>query len=101
MIRIDELGIPIDVARTIQIPEKVTKYNRDRLMIYFSNKTDIYPGCTKIIKKSTGREHWVGALKHDFVLEDGDTILRDVVDGDPVIFNRQPSLLISFPASPL
>ena len=95
MIPIDGVGIPIYVAKTIQIPEHVNKFNRNRLMIYFSNKTDIYPGCTKIIKKTTGKEHWVGALKNDFVIEDGDIILRDVIDGDPVIFNRQPSLLIS------
>lgn len=95
MIPIDCVGIPIYVAKTIQIPEHVNKFNRNRMMIYFSNKTDIYPGCTKIIKKSTGKEHWVGALKSDFVIEDGDIILRDVIDGDPVIFNRQPSLLIS------
>lgn len=93
MLRIDEIGIPKEVAIEIQIPEIINSRNRDRLMIYFSNKRDLYPGCTKVHKKRTGIDHWVGSLSKDFVLEDGDTIMRDLINGDVVIFNRQPSLL--------
>jgi DNA-directed RNA polymerase II subunit RPB1 len=93
MLRVDELGIPKEVAEEIQIPEIVNAKNRNRLMIYFSNKRDLYPGCTRVLKKRTGVEHWVGSLSRDFVLEDGDTIMRDLIDGDVVIFNRQPSML--------
>lgn len=93
MLRIDELGIPKEVAEEIQIPETVNARNRNRLMIYFSNKRDLYPGCTKVLKKRTGVEHWVGSLNRDFVLEEGDVIMRDLIDGDVVIFNRQPSML--------
>ena len=93
MLRVDELGIPKTVAVDIQIPETINEKNRNRLMIYFSNKRDIYPGCTKVLKKRTGVEHWVGSLNIDFVLEDGDIIMRDLIDGDIVMFNRQPSML--------
>lgn len=93
MLRVDELGVPREIATEIQIPETVNARNRDRLMIYFSNKRDLYPGCTKIRKKRTGAEHWVGSLSRDFVLEEGDVIMRDLIDGDVVIFNRQPSML--------
>ena len=93
MLRIDELGIPKEIAEEIQIPEVVNATNRNRLMIYFSNKRDLYPGCTKILKKRTGVEHWVGSLSRDFVLEEGDVVMRDLIDGDMVIFNRQPSML--------
>jgi DNA-directed RNA polymerase beta' subunit len=92
-LKVDEIGIPKDVATEIQIPEIVTARNRSRLMIYFNNKRDIYPGCTKVLKKRTGVEHWVGSSNRDFVLEDGDVIMRDLIDGDVSIFNRQPSLL--------
>ena len=93
MIRVDELGIPIDIAREIQIPETVNARNRSRLTIYFNNKRDLYPGATKVQKRATGVEHWVGALSRDFALEDGDVLMRDVINGDVVVFNRQPSLL--------
>jgi DNA-directed RNA polymerase II subunit RPB1 len=92
-LRPSELGVPKDVALKIQIPEVVNGRNRQRLMSYISNKRDVYPGCTKIIKKRTGVTRWVGNLRPDFVVEDGDIVMRDLIKGDVAIFNRQPSLL--------
>lgn len=94
-IKINEVGVPITIAKNIQIPETVQYYNRDRLMIYFMNKDKKYPGCSKIIKKSNGAEYYVGAINDDFVLEDGDIIYRDIIEGDYVAMNRAPSLLYS------
>jgi DNA-directed RNA polymerase beta' subunit len=94
-IKIDEVGVPISIARNIQIPETVQYYNRDRLMIYFMNKDKKYPGCSKIIKKINGAEYYVGAINEDFILEDGDIIYRDIIEGDYVAMNRAPSLLFS------
>jgi DNA-directed RNA polymerase II subunit RPB1 len=94
-IKINEVGVPISIAKNIQIPETVQYYNKDRLMIYFMNKDKKYPGCSKIIKKSTGSEYYVGAINDDFVLEDGDIIYRDIIEGDYVAMNRAPSLLYS------
>lgn len=93
MMPIDSLGIPLEVATKIHIPEIVTPQNRNRMMIYFSNKRNIYPGCVKIKKKRTGKEHWIDSINQYFVLEVGDEVMRDVIDGDVVIFNRQPSML--------
>lgn len=94
-LEIDEVGIPIRVAREIQLKEIVRPYNKNRLMLYFKNGRERYPGCTKITKASTGRTHAIGYIPEDFELEYGDTIHRDVIDGDLVQFNRQPSLLPS------
>lgn len=94
-IKIDEVGIPISIARNIQIPEVVQAYNIDRLMIYFLNKDKIYPGCSKIIKKDTKAEFYVGSLNSNITLEHGDTIYRDLIDGDFVAMNRAPSLVYS------
>ena len=38
MLKIDELGVPISIAKSIQIPETVRPYNRDRLNTYYMNK---------------------------------------------------------------
>ena len=94
-IKINEIGVPISICRNIQIPETVQYYNKERLMIYFLNKDVQYPGCSKIIKKSSGSEYYVGAINNDFVLEEGDIIYRDMIDGDTVAINRAPSLLYS------
>ncbi len=93
-IRIDEVGVPISIAKNIQIPETVQYYNKERLMIYFMNKDKTYPGCSKIIKKGN-KEFYVGAINDNFVLEEGDIIYRDLIDGDIVAMNRAPSLLYS------
>ena len=89
--RIDEVGIPLEFARTLQVKETVQEYNRDWLMPFFLNGKRQYPGCSRIIKRSTGEVHDVDGL-HDFRLEVGDVLLRDVVNGDIAFFNRQPTL---------
>jgi len=91
-LKIDYIGYPIEFARTIQIEEVVQQYNIDRLMIYFLNGRHKYPGCTRIRKRTTGGIHEIDSLHHDFRLEIGDTIYRDIIDGDIGLFNRQPSL---------
>jgi len=94
-IMIDEIGVPISIARTLQIPEIVRPYNIDRLMTYFLNKEDTYPGCVKIVKGDNGATYYTGSIQSNIQLEYGDTIYRDMIDGDNVAMNRQPSLLYS------
>lgn len=93
MVPVEKLGVPVLVAKNIQIPEIVTVLNKSRLMVYFNNKRDIYPGCTTVIKKRTGIEFWVGVKNRDLILEEGDTVMRDLIDGDVAVFNRQPTML--------
>jgi DNA-directed RNA polymerase beta' subunit len=90
-LRIDEVGIPLAFARTLQVKEVVQEYNRDWLMTFFLNGRRQYPGCTHIVKYSTGEIHDVAGLK-DFRLDVGDIIYRDVINGDYAFFNRAPSL---------
>lgn len=92
---IDEVGIPLKFAKILQIEETVQEYNKNRLMINFLNGKSKYPGCTKIIKKSTGAEHGIENISADRELELGDKLVRDLEDGDYVLFGRQPSLLAS------
>jgi len=89
--RIDEVGIPLEVAQTLQVKETVQEYNRDWLMPFFLNGRRQYPGCTHIVKRSTGEMHDVAGLR-EFRLEVGDVLYRDAIDGDVAFFNRQPTL---------
>lgn len=93
---IDEIGIPIQIAKQLQIPEIVQEFNIERLLKFFMNKSAAYPGCTQVIKGSTGETYDVSiANDPNFRLEIGDTLYRDLIDGDPVTFNRAPTLLAS------
>jgi DNA-directed RNA polymerase beta' subunit len=90
-LRVDEVAIPLEFARTLQVEEVVQEYNREWLMPFFLNGHRQYPGCTQLRRRDTGELHDVTG-RSDFQLEIGDTLFRDVVDGDVAYFNRQPSL---------
>lgn len=94
-IDIDEVGVPIQLAKVLQVPEVVRPYNIDRLMTFFLNKNATYPGCSKLVKGDTGATYHVASMKDSIHLEYGDVLYRDLVDGDNVAMNRAPSLLYS------
>lgn len=94
MLKVDEVGVPISIAKSIHISETVRPYNRDKLNTYYKNGDKIYPGCSGIIKKDTGRFHKINYIK-DYQLKDGDVVMRDMITGDIMGFNRQPSLTFS------
>jgi DNA-directed RNA polymerase beta' subunit len=69
----------------------VQEYNKRLLTTYIANGLSKYPGCTEIVKRNTGRIRGVSDAL-DIELEPGDILYRDMIDGDPTNFNRQPSL---------
>lgn len=93
-LKVNEFGMPLSFAQTIKVKEYVQDYNKERLMTYVMNGRKRYPGCTKIIKASTGAEYGIESAQ-DIELETGDCIYRDVIDGDIAEINRQPSLMPS------
>ncbi len=93
-LEIDQVGIPLMHAQNLEIPEKVTSFNYDRLLKYFNNGPDIYPGC-KRIQKAGSDNVYLRRLLSDYKLQIGDTVFRDMITGDYICFNRQPSLLFT------
>jgi DNA-directed RNA polymerase II subunit RPB1 len=91
-LEVDQVGVPISIARNMQIPEVVRPHNRERLEVFFRNKRDIYPGSTHVWKKSRQERYLVEKVS---ALEDGDILYRDLMDGDIIAINRQPSLLFA------
>jgi DNA-directed RNA polymerase beta' subunit len=91
-ISIEEIGVPIKIAMNLTVPECVTQFNRSKMYKLIQNGADVYPGAKTIVRKD-GR---IISLKHvntkEIVLHFGDTVNRHLMDGDPVLFNRQPTL---------
>ncbi|KJP89875.1 DNA-directed RNA polymerase III subunit RPC1 [Plasmodium fragile] len=151
-ISIDEVVVPEIIAMRLTYPEKVNRYNMDRLKRLIKNGTNIWPGANYVIKKGCNKgnslqigggmssqgdyslidvvKRYVGqggeeegissaqptstmqhvdsrrgnsfinkiSLKYankKFIMDNlqvGDIVERHLVDGDIVLFNRQPSL---------
>lgn len=92
-IDVDELGVPIEIATNLTKPEIVTPYNRDRLYSYVKNGPAKHPGAKSIYLKSDKRTISLKYVNPDMIeLNEGDIVHRHLIDGDHVLFNRQPSL---------
>jgi DNA-directed RNA polymerase II subunit RPB1 len=91
-ISIAELGVPMKIAMNLTVPERVTDYNRDKLYKLVQNGTATYPGA-KTLVRADGRMISLAHVKtNEIVLYNGDIINRHLMDGDMVLFNRQPTL---------
>ncbi|MDD3178274.1 MAG: DNA-directed RNA polymerase subunit A', partial [Candidatus ainarchaeum sp.] len=88
-IAIDELGVPEQVAKTLTFPEKITFWNLPKIKEYIEKDMVKY-----IITKNGRRKIVSPEFKKDIIdsLEEGMIVKRNLVDGDVVIFNRQPTL---------
>jgi len=91
---IEELGVPYNIAKNLTFPEVVNKFNINRLYQLVRNGNKIYPGAKSIKLAKDGRERTILDDKDTskIVLNFGDTVNRHLVNGDDVLFNRQPSL---------
>lgn len=91
-ISIRELGIPMKIAKNITKPVVVNARNRAFLTKLVLNGPDIHPGA-KILEKKNGDSITLRYVdKATLNLEDGDIVHRHMMDGDPILFNRQPTL---------
>ena len=91
---IRELGVPMKIAMNITKPIKVNKRNRDFLTKLIQNGPDVYPGA-KILEKANGENITLRYVDRNSVkLMDGDVVHRHMMNGDAVLFNRQPIIKI-------
>jgi len=91
-ISIRELGIPLKIAKNITKPVRVNDVNRAFLMKLIDNGPDVWPGA-KILERKNGDSITLRYVdRKSIALENGDIVHRHMMDGDPVLFNRQPTL---------
>jgi len=92
---INEVGVPVDIAARLTIPERVTEWNLEEMKRLIKNGPEQYPGALYIVRPDqrrvrlefvAERESLAEAIQPGFIVE------RHIRDGDIVLFNRQPSL---------
>jgi DNA-directed RNA polymerase beta' subunit len=88
-----QIGVPLKIAKNLTKPIVVNARNHDFLMKLIQNGPDVYPGA-KILERRNGGDNI--SLRYvdreSIVLEHGDIVHRHMMDGDMILFNRQPSL---------
>ena len=89
-IELDELGVPFKIANNLTYPERVNMYNIDRLKTMLKRGSS-WPGI-KTVNKRNIRITVMDTNYDTIELEYGDIVHRHLMDGDFVLFNRQPSL---------
>jgi DNA-directed RNA polymerase subunit A' len=92
---INEVGIPIDVAKILTVPERVTEINIDELRRHILNGPEKWPGANYIVTPDGRRIDLRYVKDRKSIAESlapGYVVERHLKDGDIVLFNRQPSL---------
>lgn len=93
-LRIDQVGVPEHVAKVLTYPERVTKFNMNLLRKAICNGTEKYPGANHI-EYQDGSKRFLKYGDRKKIAQDlsyGTIVERHLIDGDIVLFNRQPSL---------
>jgi len=88
------VGIPQLVAKDMTYPERVTAINIRALQRLVENGPDLHPGAN-YIRQANGLAknlRFGDRMKAAKSLQIGDVVERHMMDGDAVLFNRQPSL---------
>ena len=91
-ISIKELGVPLKIAKNITFPNKVNKRNKNYLKKLVLTGPDGYPGANILERKNGDSISLRYVNRESLELFEGDIVHRHLVDGDPVLFNRQPTL---------
>lgn len=91
---INEVGVPMNIAQKLTVPELVNEWNFEYLKKYVERGPKNYPGANYVIRPD-GKKRRITDETKEAVLEElqpGFAVERHLMDGDVVLFNRQPSL---------
>jgi len=92
-LKLNEVGIPFEVAKTLTVPERVTTLNTKKLKELIK-KGDVWPGASYIVRPDGKKKRITEELISELVeeIQPGYIVERHLRDGDMVLFNRHPSL---------
>ena len=89
------MGVPEHVAKILTYPERVHHANIELMRQLVINGVDVHPGANFIVQRSTKVKRYLRYANRQKLAKElrmGDVVERHLMDGDVVLFNRQPSL---------
>ncbi|CAD2216941.1 DNA-directed RNA polymerase III subunit RPC1 [Angomonas deanei] len=93
---VDELAVPLRVARVLTYPQRVFQHNIEQLRRLVRNGPNVHPGAVKVyLSKEKSYKLLQSTRDRELLaskLSIGDVVERHVMNGDMILFNRQPSL---------
>jgi DNA-directed RNA polymerase II subunit RPB1 len=94
-IMLDELGVPETIARNLTISETVTELNKpflQKCVDFGQDPKQIHEVGAKYVMRANNHKQKDLRFAKNVRLECGDMVERHLMDGDYVVFNRQPTL---------
>jgi DNA-directed RNA polymerase II subunit RPB1 len=89
---LDEVGVPMMIAKTLTTPEPVNLLNYHECLAAVHVGTDGYPGANNIILNDGSNVELKYQDTSGLLVMPNWVIERHMKDGDPCVFNRQPSI---------
>jgi len=92
-LKLNEVGVPLDMAMNLTVPEVVNSWNINYLKKFIKNWPK-HPGANYIIRPDGKRKKITEETQKASIeeLQQGYIVERHLLDGDVALFNRQPSL---------
>lgn len=94
-LEIDQVAIPMYVAKLLTYPERVNSYNIKRMRNLVRKGCEKYPGANYVVQRNKPKKFLKFVSNKDLLAKElriGDIVERHLQDDDIVLFNRQPSL---------
>ena len=96
-LEINEVALPVQIAQKLSFPQRVTAQNIHHCRELVRRGPEVYPGANFVIFNATGEKKHLRHARADrsstaMRIQVGDVVERHIVNGDAIVFNRQPSL---------
>ncbi|XP_028157566.1 DNA-directed RNA polymerase III subunit RPC1 isoform X5 [Ostrinia furnacalis] len=94
-LQIQEVGVPVHVAKVLTYPERAFAANLAWLRALVRLGPDAHPGANYVQQRGLRHKKFLKYGNREKIAQElkcGDIVERHLVDGDVVLFNRQPSL---------
>lgn len=94
MLAINEVGVPLEIAMKLTVPEMVNEWNMAYLKKFVEFGPGKYPGANYVIRPDGKKKKITEETKEQSLeeIQPGYIVERHLMDGDIAVFNRQPSL---------